>query len=257
MIVAERHQHILRIVNEKGSVRVAELSQLCRVTEETIRRDLDRLEGEGRLQRSYGGAMRVGQQTTQTHETPYLLREAVHVEEKQHIALEAAKFVEANDRIVLDASTTAWHLAAQLPDIPLTVLTNSLKVAYVLSEKKNVTVISTGGTLVPNSLSFVGPLAEQSLEEYYVDKAFISCQGAHMERGISESNELQARVKRKMIGMAAQVFLLADYSKFNTQAFMTITSWDRIDRLITDTQTPAEDVLQLRRRSIDVIQLQE
>ncbi|SDX71430.1 DeoR/GlpR family DNA-binding transcription regulator [Paenibacillus sp. CF384] len=254
MIVAERHQHILRMVNEKGSVRVTELSQSCNVTEETIRRDLDRLEGAGRLQRSYGGAIRIG---PQTHETSYLLRETVHVAEKQLIAVEAAKFVAPNDRIVLDASTTAWHLAVQLPDIPLTVLTNSLKVAFVLSEKKNVVVISTGGMLVPNSLSFVGPLAEQSLEEYHVDKAFISCKGAHMERGISESNELQARVKRKMIGMAEQVYLLADYSKFNTQAFMTITSWDRIDRLITDAETSAEDVQQLRRRSIEVIQLKE
>ncbi|QHW31172.1 DeoR/GlpR transcriptional regulator [Paenibacillus rhizovicinus] len=251
MLVAERYQYILRMVNEKGSIRVAELSQLCKVTEETIRRDLDRLEGEGRLLRSYGGAIRIVPQS----ETPYLLRETVHVTEKQHISTEAATFVEPNERIVLDASTTAWHLAAQLPDIPLTVVTNSLKVAFVLSEKKNVVVISTGGTLVPNSLSFVGPLAEQSLEEYYVDKAFISCKGVHMERGISESNELQARVKRKMVGMAEHVYLLADYSKFNTQAFTTITGWDRIDHLITDAQTPAEYVQQLRRRSIDVIQL--
>ncbi|MBM7566051.1 DeoR/GlpR family DNA-binding transcription regulator [Paenibacillus sacheonensis] len=253
MLVAERYQYILRLVNEKGSIRVAELSQLCKVTEETIRRDLDRLEGEGRLLRSYGGAIRIGPQT----ETPYLLRETVHVAEKKYISTEAAAYVEPNERIVLDASTTAWHLASQLPDIPLTVVTNSLKVAFVLSEKKNVVVISTGGTLVPNSLSFVGPLAEQSLEEYYVDKAFISCKGVHMERGISESNELQARVKRKMVGMAEHVYLLADYSKFNTQAFTTITGWERIDHLITDAHTPAEYVQQLRRRSINVIQLSE
>ncbi|QHT59630.1 DeoR/GlpR transcriptional regulator [Paenibacillus lycopersici] len=253
MLVAERYQYILRMVNEKGSIRVAELSQLCKVTEETIRRDLDRLEGEGRLLRSYGGAIRIGPQA----ETPYLLRETAHVAEKQRIAAAAAKFVEPNERIVLDASTTAWHLASELPDIPLTVVTNSLKVAFVLSEKKNVVVISTGGTLVPNSLSFVGPLAEQSLEEYYVDKAFISCKGVHMERGISESNELQARVKRKMVGMAEHVYLLADFSKFNTQAFTTITGLDRIGHLVTDAQTPDEYVQQLRRRSIDVIQLPE
>ncbi|AZN41450.1 DeoR/GlpR family DNA-binding transcription regulator [Paenibacillus albus] len=252
MLVAERYQYIVRIVNEKGSIRVAELSQLCRVTEETIRRDLDRLENEGRLLRSYGGAIRI---QPQTPETSYVLRESAYVSEKQNISTEAVKLVEPNDRIVLDASTTTWHLAAQLPDIPLTVLTNSLNVAYVLREKKNIIVISTGGTLVPNSLSFVGPLAEQSLEEYHVDKAFISCKGVHMERGISESNELQARVKRKMVGMADQVYVLADYSKFNMQAFTTITGWDRIDHLITDIQAPAEYVQQLRRRSINVIQL--
>ncbi|MDD9268862.1 DeoR/GlpR family DNA-binding transcription regulator [Paenibacillus sp. GCM10023248] len=252
MLVAERVQHILRLVNERGSMRVTELSQICRVTEETIRRDLDRLESEGRLLRSYGGAIRL---TPQTSETSYQLRETVHVTEKQRISGEAAKYVEPNDRIVLDASSTTWHLAAQLPDIPLTVITNSLKVALVLSEKKNVSVISTGGILVPNSLSFVGPLTEQALEEYHVNKAFVSCKGVHMERGISESNEMQARVKRKMVGMAEQVYVLADYSKFDMQAFTMIGAWSQIHHLITDELTPADHVAQLQRKLINVIQV--
>ncbi|MCY9669190.1 DeoR/GlpR family DNA-binding transcription regulator [Paenibacillus alginolyticus] len=254
MIVAERYQHILRLVNEKGSIRVTELSQLCKVTEETIRRDLGRLESEGRLMRSYGGAMRIQPQTT---ETSYQLREAIHVTEKQRISAEAVKYVAPNDRIVLDASTTAWHMASHLPDIPLTVLTNSLKVTFVLSEKKNVTVINTGGILVSNSLSFLGPLAEQALEEYHVNKAFISCKGVHMERGISESNELQARIKRKMVGMAEEVYLLADYSKFDVQAFTMISGWNQIHHLITDAQTPAEYTQMLQRKFINVIQLPE
>lgn len=254
MLVAERYQHIIRLVNERGSVRVAELSQFCRVTEETIRRDLDRLESEGRLLRSYGGAMRISPQTT---ETSYQLREAIHVTEKQRMAAEAVKYIEPNDRIVLDASTTAWHIASQLPDIPLKVLTNSLKVTLVLSEKTNVTVINTGGILAANSLSFVGPLAEQALEEYHVNKAFVSCKGVHMERGISESNELQARIKRKMVGMAEQVYVLADYSKFDVQAFTMISGWNQIHHLITDAQTPVDYVQMLQRKFINVIQLQE
>jgi DeoR/GlpR family transcriptional regulator of sugar metabolism len=253
MLVSERVQHILRLVNERGSMRVNELSQLCSVTEETIRRDLDRLESEGRLLRSYGGAIRIQPQTL---ETSYQLRETIHVSEKQRISVEAVKYVEPNDRIVIDASSTTWHMAAQLPDIPLTVITNSLKVALVLSEKKNVSVISTGGILVPNSLSFVGPLTEQALNEYHVNKAFVSCKGVHMERGISESNEMQARVKRKMVGMADEVFVLADYSKFDMQAFTMISAWNQIHHLITDDQTPAEHVMLLQRKFINVIQLQ-
>lgn len=252
MLVAERVQHILRLVNERGSMRVTELSQICRVTEETIRRDLDRLENEGRLLRSYGGAIRLQPQTS---ETSFELRETVHVTEKQRISAHAVKYVEPHDRIVLDASSTTWHLAALLPDIPLTVITNSLKVALVLSEKKNVSVISTGGILVPNSLSFVGPLTEQALEEYHVNKAFVSCKGVHMERGISESNEMQARVKRKMVGMAEQVFVLADYSKFDMQAFTMIGAWNQIHNLITDEQTPLDHVQQLQRKFINVIQV--
>ncbi|WJH34361.1 DeoR/GlpR family DNA-binding transcription regulator [Paenibacillus sp. CC-CFT747] len=147
MLAAERYQHILRLVNEWGSVRVADLSQLCRVTDETIRRDLDRLESEGHLLRSYGGAVRAQAQST---ETSHELREAVHAGEKQSIAAAAARLLEPNDRIVLDASTTAIQLAVQLPDIPLTVLTNSLRISLLLSERKNITVIGTGEPSSPN-----------------------------------------------------------------------------------------------------------
>jgi len=254
MLVAERYRQILQLVNERGSVRVNELSQICKVTEETIRRDLDRLESEGRLLRSYGGAVRIEPQTA---ETSYLLRETAHVTEKQRISVRAVQCIEANDRIVLDASTTAWHMAAHMPDIPLTVLTNSLKVTLLLSEKRNIHVINAGGMLVANSLSFVGPLTEQSLDEYYVNKAFISCHGVHMERGISEANELQARVKRKMIGIADEVYVLADHSKFDVQAFTMIGGWNQIHHLITDAKTSDEYIEKLERMSIRAIRLEE
>lgn len=117
MLVAERHQKIFDLVNQRGSIRVTELSEILGVTEETIRRDLDKLEGEGKLSRSHGGAVRVqGDQ-----EIPYFEREIQNVEEKIAIAREAVKHISADDRIILDASTTAWYMAKVLPDIPLTV----------------------------------------------------------------------------------------------------------------------------------------
>ncbi|WJH37561.1 hypothetical protein N6H14_31690 [Paenibacillus sp. CC-CFT747] len=96
-------------------------------------------------------------------------------------------------------------------------------------------------------------MAEQFLEEYHVNKAFLSCKGVHLERGISESNELQARVKRKMVAMADQVFVLADGSKFDVQAFTMISGWDGIHSVITDSQAPAGHVQSLQRRAIEVI----
>ncbi|MDF2714942.1 MAG: DeoR family transcriptional regulator [Paenibacillus sp.] len=216
MLVAERYEKIVQLVGERGSIRVSELSELCDVTEETIRRDLDRLEQAGRLRRSHGGAVSVKEQQP---EIPYFEREVTHAEEKRRIAQEAVKLISPMERILLDASTTAWYMAANLPDIPLTVLTNSIKVATELAGKDKIEVISTGGILASRSLSYVGPLAERSLEAYHVDKVFLSCKGVHLERGISESNELQARLKQKMIGMADRVILLADSSKFGVQAF--------------------------------------
>ncbi|CAM4242051.1 DeoR/GlpR family transcriptional regulator of sugar metabolism [Paenibacillus endophyticus] len=249
MLVHERYDKIVQLVNERGSIRVTELSELCQVTEETIRRDLDRLEQAGRLRRSHGGAVSVKDQQP---EIPYFEREIAQAEEKKRIAEEAIKLILPKDRILLDASSTAWYMAASMPDIPLTVLTNSIKVAMELSGKEKIEVISTGGILASRSLSYVGPLAERSLDAYHVDKAFFSCKGVHLERGVSESNELQARIKHKMVGMADQVILLADSSKFGVQAFTHVADLSDVDAIITDRRLSQELLMQLKDKQITV-----
>ncbi|EGL13309.1 MULTISPECIES: DeoR/GlpR family DNA-binding transcription regulator [unclassified Paenibacillus] len=252
MLVAERWQKILALVNERGSIRVTELSELCGVTEETIRRDLDKLESEGRLMRSHGGAVRVGESQP---EIPFKERETVHADLKRSIAREAVKHIRENDRIILDASTTAWYMAQILPDEPLTVLTNSIQVAVELSSKEKIQVVSTGGRLLPQSLSYAGPLAERSLDTYHVDKAFLSCKGVHTARGISESSELQALVKAKMVAISDEVFLLADHSKFGLQSFAHVASWERIGHVITDSATSADSLEVLREKGVKVTRL--
>ncbi|MCC2684289.1 MAG: yulB 2 [Paenibacillaceae bacterium] len=249
MLAAERYEKIVQLINERGSMRVSELSEQCQVTEETIRRDLDKLEQAGRLRRSHGGAVSVKEQ----QEIPYTEREIAHVAEKKKIAEAAVPFIRPNDRILLDASSTAWYMAALIPDIPLTVLTNSIKVAFELAGKEKIELISTGGILASRSLSYVGPLTERSLDLYHVDKAFLSCKGVHPERGLSESNELQARIKQKMIGMADQVFLLADSSKFGVQALTNVGSLDEIHVMITDSDAPREFLETLEGRGMAVI----
>ncbi|MBO9607750.1 MAG: DeoR/GlpR transcriptional regulator [Paenibacillaceae bacterium] len=243
MLVAERLHKIVQLVNERGSIRVSELSAICEVTEETIRRDLDKLESEGKLLRSHGGAISV--KDTQA-ETPYSEREIMNAEQKERIAEEAITHIRPHDRIALDASTTAWWMAKKLPDIPLTVLTNSIKVALELIGKQQIEVISTGGILTPRSLSFVGPLTERSLDMYHVDKLFISCKGVHLDRGLSESNEMQALTKRKMIAHADTVYLLADSSKFGVQAFAQVAAWGAIHHVITDERIDPASIDRLR-----------
>ncbi len=250
MLVAERYDKIVTLVNERGSIRVSELSELCGVTEETIRRDLDRLEQQGKVRRSHGGAVSVKEAQA---ETPYFEREVMHQEEKKRIARAAVALIEPYDRIALDASSTAWYMASILPDIPLTVLTNSIKVALELSSKEKIEVISTGGILAARSLSYVGPMAERSLEAYYVEKAFISCKGVHPERGISESNELQAMVKHKLIKQAANVYILADASKIGVQAFTHVAGWEDIDAVITDGHIDAAAARLLREKNLELI----
>ncbi|MBM7603859.1 DeoR/GlpR family transcriptional regulator of sugar metabolism [Metabacillus crassostreae] len=231
MLVAERHRKIVDVVNEKLSVRVTELSKIFKVTEETIRRDLEKLEKENLLRRSHGGAVSIQDEQT---EVSYTEREITNAAQKRAIAIEAVKLIEPGDQIVLDASTTAWYMAKEMPDLPLTVLTNSIKVAVELSKKEQVRVISTGGMLQPKSLSYVGPLAERSLNMYHVNKAFISCKGVHIDAGLSDSNEWQALLKKQMMFIADQTILLADSTKFGVRTFAQIKEIQNIGRVITD-----------------------
>ncbi|WP_404331855.1 DeoR/GlpR family DNA-binding transcription regulator [Mesobacillus maritimus] len=249
MLVAERQRKIVELVNEKLSIRVTELSKIFSVTEETIRRDLEKLEKDNLLMRSHGGAVSLEKDQS---ETSYLEREITNAAEKRAIAMEAIKSIEAGDQIVLDASTTAWYMAKELPDMPLTVVTNSIKVSIELSKKEQIRVISTGGSLLSQSLSFVGPLAERSLGMYHVNKAFLSCKGVHLEKGLSDFNELQALVKKQMMEIADETVLMVDSSKFGVRSFSQISSLSNIDCVITDAKIEENIKRQLEEKRIKI-----
>jgi len=255
MLVAERRQKIVELINEQKSVRVTELSNIFSVTEETIRRDLESLEKQNKLYRSHGGALSLN--TSEEKEIPYFEREITNIPEKKEIARIAAKQIMENDTVILDASSTALYMARELKDIPITVITNSIRVAYELSKKKDITVISIGGIMRPKSLSFVGPLAETSLSNYHVNKAFISCQSFHVDYGISDSNESQARVKAKMVEHADHVYIMMDHTKIGKKAFAHISNIDLIDHVITDSQTQEGYLKEMKERSLDVILARE
>lgn len=248
MLAAERHQKITELVNLHSVVRVTELSELFSVTEETIRRDLEKLEKEKKLRRSHGGAVKIQQAESEVH---FSEREITNVKEKKAIALEAIKKVEEGDRIMIDASTTAWYMARSLPNIHLTVITNSIRAAIELSTKDKIEVISTGGKLLSKSLSYVGPLAERSLEQYHVNKTFLSCTGIHLESGISDSVELQALLKKRMLQHSDKNILMVDSSKFGTHAFSFIAPLCEFDEIITDTNIGEDSIQILKEKNIE------
>ena len=249
MLVAQRHQKIVELVNERSSIRVIELSEIFSVTEETIRRDLEKLEKETKLIRSHGGAVSLQEDDSEIH---FSERVITNVNEKKVIAYEAAKRVVEGDRIILDASTTAWYMSKALPNIPLTVITNSTKVVMELSKKEKIEVISTGGRLLSKSLSFVGPIAEKSLTMYHVNKTFLSCKGIHLEEGLSDSNEGQALLKKKMIERSDAVILMVDSSKFGKLAFSLIVPPSEVDEVITDREIDEASRKLLEKRNVKV-----
>ncbi|CAH0183780.1 DeoR/GlpR family DNA-binding transcription regulator [Peribacillus sp. NPDC101481] len=249
MLVAQRHQKIVELVNERSSIRVTELSEIFSVTEETIRRDLEKLEKETKLKRSHGGAVSLQEDDSEIH---FSERVITNVNEKKVIAYEAAKRIVEGDRIILDASTTAWYMSKALPNIPLTVITNSTKVVMELSKKEKIEVISTGGRLLSKSLSFVGPIAEKSLTMYHVNKTFLSCKGIHLEEGLSDSNEGQALLKKKMIERSDAVILMVDSSKFGKKAFSLIVPPSEVDEVITDREIDEASRKLLEKRNVKV-----
>lgn len=133
-----------------------------------------------------------------------------------------------------------------MKNIPLTVITNSVRVAIELSKKEKVTVISTGGMLLPQSMSYVGPLAERSLDMYHVNKTFLSCKGVDPASGLSDSNEMQALLKKRMIEIADETILMADSSKFGTRAFSQIDRLHDRYRVITDSGIDKANLARLK-----------
>jgi DeoR/GlpR family transcriptional regulator of sugar metabolism len=251
MLAVSRRKEMVDLLDEQQSMSVSELSKRFQVTEETIRKDLEKLEAEGCLKRTHGGAVRipdVGQ------ELPFSLRNQTHKHEKRMIAMEAAKLVSDYDIVVLDASSTSLQLAYQLNNKKeITVITNSLNVLNVLKDCPWIHVFCTGGILRTQSLCFVGESAEEMLKKFVINKAFISTRGITLNDGLLEPNEQEARMKKTMIQLAKEVILLQDHSKFGKSAFYPITPIDQIDYLITDEGTGEEYVNSIKQLGKTVI----
>lgn len=231
MLQIERKNSIKKILREKKSVTVTELAKTFNVTEETIRRDLNSLNKEGLLTRTYGGAFI---QEGALNDINYSLRETDHVESKKSIAGKCMEFVQNGDSIFLDSSTTALFIAEAICNMRITVLTDSLKIINSLSKYDNIHLIATGGQLSQRSMSFIGSGAIHSLNQYYVDIAFVSCRSISLENHITDSNENLSIIRRQIIKRSNKAFVIADYSKFNKTSFFHICNFDEIHSIVTD-----------------------
>lgn len=243
LLPPQRHRRILGLLTQAESVRVSELAKTLHVTEETIRRDLQKLEESGRLVRTHGGATAIA---GGSRDLPFEVRQTANLELKVAIAHHALNYISENDIIGLDASSTVFELARRLPDWPLTVVTNSLVATAALSTSTNTRVVSTGGMLDPRSRSWTGLLAEHGLERLNIHKLFMSTRGIDLERGLSEVDDQQARMKRQLMERADKVFLLADHSKLGVRAVVGLAALTEVDVVLTDTDAE-ESFLTARR----------
>lgn len=251
MLAAERRREIIKLINNKGIVHVAELGNTFEVTEETIRRDLDILQSNNQLKRIHGGAV-----SLQTEETDlsFDTRKEKNVNEKKEIAIKAAKFIQPGDTIFLDASSTSLFLARELDSTKnITIITNSIRIVYELADNTNINLISTGGILNPKTLSLVGPLANQSISKYFADKLFASCKGISIEHGATDSYDLEIEVKKRMIKQAREVIIMADHSKFNEIGLTRFASLDNINKIISDSRLSKSIIIDFNNKGSQVL----
>ena len=233
----ERKNIILEKLNREKKVVVSALAKEFSVSEETIRRDLEKLEKEGFAIKSYGGAIL---NEDNDSEVPFKLRQQSNKSGKMKIAKLVADFISDGEHIFVDPSSTGVSVIKACEDKSgLTILTNSVEILLQLSDREDYNVISTGGTLVPNYLALVGPQCIESIEAFHADVAIVSCKGIDMTKGVTDSNQMLSQVKKKMLGSASKKVLAVDNSKFDKVAFSKICPVTDFDVVVTD-EKPAE-----------------
>ncbi len=233
MFAEERKSKIVYYVHENSKATVQELCEKFNVSSATIRNDLRDLERAGALLRTHGGAMG----KTKTGFEPFISeRTARDVKEKATMAEIALEYIEDGDTVIIDTGTTTYELARLLHyRRGLTVVTNDLKIAIILEDNDDCNLIMLGGVVRKKFYCTIGNPAIALLNELSVDKAFMVTNSFSIEKGASTPDLAQAEVKKKMIEIAARVYLLCDSSKLNKSSFVQFARPDQIDVLITET----------------------
>lgn len=247
----ERWREILRRLGEQGRIRVGELAAQLRVSEATVRRDLEAMSTQGMLQRTHGGAV-LPRPTT--FEVSFDESQARARLEKQAIGAAAAALVHEGDSIIIESGSSTLELARCLIELPrLTVLTNSLVIARELAVNEDIEIMVLGGTLRRQSASLVGAWVGEILANVRVDTAFLGVNGISAGYGISAPNPYTAESRKAMLGAARKKVALADHSKLGVDSLYRVAPLSALDLLITDSGVAPEELSRFRDAGLEVI----
>ncbi len=243
-----RTEAIVSILSRKRSVKVQELKERLGVSEVTIRKDLDLLEGEGIIQRTHGGAVMAQDYAGMR---PIAAREGASGAEKEAIARAARALVTEGETIYIDAGTTCHMLASELRDFELRVVTNSLDVVNELADAENILLHVLGGSYRREARSFIGPNAVGELENININTCFIGATGFLEDGSFSSQNTIEAHLKRQALKVSRRRVILADATKYGVSAFSIFARADEVDILVTDPRFT--DASKLEAKGIEVI----
>lgn len=245
MTLFERQQRLLRLLEERPGIKVPELARLLGVSQGTIRNDLRAMAEGGRLTRVRGGA--VVREKRPLISSAFAARAQINARAKKRIARWAADMVEDGDSVLLDSSTTAFHLAPYLLERSnLSIVTNGIEVAFALAENPSHTIILIGGVLRPDRALTVGYLGEKLLQNLHIKTAFVSCTGFSVEMGLTQADIQEAQLKSRMIESADRVVALIDSTKFGKVDLTPFASVDQIAHILTDSDLAPQHIVKLR-----------
>jgi DeoR family transcriptional regulator, fructose operon transcriptional repressor len=237
VLLEERRQRVLDLVSQKGSVALSDLAQAIRVSESTLRRDLDYWHQQGVLKRTHGGAIYLGDSIT----LPALEeRSASQLEEKRAIAQVAAARIRDGDAVLLDGGTTTLEVARLLVGRALQIVTNSLPIANLFASSHETDLVILGGYVYPKTGVALGPLTVRMMEDVHVHQTVLSV-GGLTAKGLFNSNLLLVETERRMMRCADEVVVVADHTKIGRQNLAFLCELSAVDTLIVDPGlTPAQ-----------------
>lgn len=243
MLSEQRHEMILKILEEKRSVTVTELTKLLDISESTARRDIVVLDKAGRLVKVFGGAVLMDH-TYQSVEPTVTQKAEVNREEKKQIAKYAASLIKPKDFVYLDAGTTTGYMLDFIEETDVTFVTNAVAHAQRLAAK-GYHVLLIGGTLKGSTEAVVGTMAALTLKNYHFTKGFFGTNGVSRVAGFTTPDEGEALVKRTAAEQCRKAYVLCDNSKFHVISAVTFASLSSGTVLTDKRQEEFEDAVDM------------
>jgi DeoR/GlpR family transcriptional regulator of sugar metabolism len=251
MIAIQRKEKIFELIREDGAAKVVELARIFKVTEVTIRQDLEKLEKEGLVIREHGGAYL---KNIKDQVRTFSLTHQENMDKKELIAAKCLEFIENGDSIILDSGSTTTEVAKKLKGFKsLTVITNALNIALMLGAEPGIDVIVTGGEFKPPTLSLTGQRAADFFKGLHVQKLFLATAGISLKAGLTYPSISDLVVKKAMIDAAETTYLVADSTKIGKSAFASLGALSLIDYLITDQGMQEKEKQVFRDNEIELI----
>jgi DeoR family ulaG and ulaABCDEF operon transcriptional repressor len=256
MHVTQRDAEITRLLNSQGFISFKQLCDRLEASSATIRRDLERLDAEGRIERVRGGArLRNGAKPVSSDRlvgAPFEENKTRFAEEKAAIGRAAAKLCERGEAIIIDGGTTTFQMCSHLEGLNLQVLTNSLHIVGELLPQPGARVSVPGGAVFREQNIILSPFEDDGINRYHATKLFMGA-AAIGPRGLMQADVVLIQAEQKLMDKADQLIVLADSSKFRGSATFLVCGLDEIDIVITDAGLRAADLDLLQSHEVEVI----